>query len=131
MKKLLVLISALFLVLGTFGLASAATLSVSPTGSLDVTGDSTIDFNIFLDTAIDEVFETSGWRINMFYDIAELSNPTSTIFTDIFAIGPDPAQVPPLLEGDLRDIYVDFVGTGMSFGAAGCDYFYPANIDYF
>ena len=45
MKKLLVLISALFLVLGTFGLAGAANITLSPLDTFVTAGDS---FSIFI-----------------------------------------------------------------------------------
>jgi hypothetical protein len=79
---------------------------------VDATLLSTITFDVSLVTLPGESFDFSNWRIDMFYDTAELSNPTAIADQPVF-IGPyDPDATPPMpediLDNELRSVYLDF-----------------------
>ena len=59
--------------------AQAASLSVSPTGSFDAQGVSSITYDVFLNVApTDGSLTFISWDFNMQYDTGELGNPVAT-----------------------------------------------------
>jgi hypothetical protein len=75
MKKALVILSSLFLVLGLFGMVSAATITVTPTDS----GTIGIGDPFSVDLVGSDFIDTAGGGLDIFWDAAVITLDTWTV----------------------------------------------------
>jgi len=90
--------------------AQAASLSVSPNGPFDVTGLSSVTFDVFFNTGAAESFSIAGAGLDFLYDTTELNNFVATNLAPT-------ATVSELTVGALDYLFFSFgPGTDLNFG---------------